>query len=330
MFVHAIPFPPSGLPDQTFESRSAFPPEPKKKGTDDTKKLSKSSSPCSGSVQLSAISFEVIALITLGFGMAPCVLKEGFHQSMGTNNNKETKEALLGGLALEERLFEAVRHRDESAFKELYHRCRPLFAAIIGKVLSNTSIVDEVIHEAMVEIWNHAPRHGREKGSPMSWMITIARRRAIDRLRREISACRMFSRLGDATAHAEQNGEHLVDHEVENRDTRALLRHLVTSLPEDQRIPVYLSYFKGVSQRELALGLQTPLGTIKTRIELGISKLGRMFRQFQAIRYNAREAHAPDDSLPPEAVHCLEDSHFEERIGFKSCAPPASGFTASN
>jgi RNA polymerase sigma-70 factor (ECF subfamily) len=247
---------------------------------------------------------------------------------METKNNRETKETLPEGLALEERLFESVRDRDESAFKELYQRCRPLFATIIGKILSNTSVIDEVIHEVMVEIWNYAPRHGRDKGSSMSWMITIARRRAIDRLRREMSAFRMFSRLGDETAHAAQNGEHLVDHEVETRDTRALLRHLLTSLPEDQRIPVYLSYFKGMSQRDLALDLQTPLGTIKTRIELGISKLGRMFRQFQAIRYNARETNT--DTLPPEVVHCLEDAHFEERIGFKRLLPSACESAASN
>jgi RNA polymerase sigma-70 factor (ECF subfamily) len=249
---------------------------------------------------------------------------------METNNNRETKETRPEGLALEERLFESVRHRDESAFKELYQKCRPLFATIIGKILSNTSVIDEVIHEVMVEIWNYAPRHGREKGSSMAWMITIARRRAIDRLRREISTFRMFSRLGDETAHAAQNGEHLVDHEVETRDTRALLRHLLTSLPEDQRIPVYLSYFKGMSQRDLALDLQTPLGTIKTRIELGISKLGRLFRQFQAIRYNVRETNTHAEALPPEVVHCLEDAHFEERIGFKRLLRHASESVASN
>lgn len=249
---------------------------------------------------------------------------------MGTINNKETKETLSEGLALEERLFEAVRNRDESAFKELYQRCRPIFASVIGKVLSNTSLIDEVMHEAMVEVWNHAPRHGRDKGSSMSWMITIARRRAIDRLRREISATRMFSRLGDETAHAVRNGDHLVDHEVETRDTRALLRHLVTSLPEDQRIPLYLSYFKGISQRDLALDLQTPLGTIKTRIELGISKLGRLFRQFQAIRCNIKQSNASHDAPPPEAVFCLEDSHFEERIGLRIPTPRTSETTTSN
>ena len=231
-------------------------------------------------------------------------------------NNKETKETLPEGLALEEQLFEAVRHRDESAFKELYQRCRPIFASVIGKVVSNPWTIDEIIHEAMVEIWNHAPRHGRDKGSSMAWMITIARRRAIDRLRREISATRMFSRLGEQTAHATQNGEHLVDHEVETRDTRALLRHLVISLPEDQRIPLYLSYFKGISQRELASDLKTPLGTIKTRIELAIIKLGRMFRQFQAIHRATNKANISSHPLPPEALHCLEDARFEERVGF--------------
>ena len=243
---------------------------------------------------------------------------------METINHKEMSEPHSEGLGLEERLFEAVRHRDEVAFDQLYQRCRPIFASVIGKVLSNTGAVDEVIHETMVEIWNHAPRHGRDRGSSMAWMITIARRRAIDRLRRDISAMRMFSRLGDETATAVKNGEHLVDHEVENRDTRALLRHLVTSLPEDQRIPLYLSYFKGISQRDLALGLQTPLGTIKTRIELGLSKLGRMLRHFQAIRCSTKTTVPCGPAVPPEAVHCLEDAHFEERIGFKPDAVPSA------
>jgi RNA polymerase sigma-70 factor (ECF subfamily) len=275
--------------------------------------------------------YEIKPHLPLYFGMAFRLLNAGFHH-MGTNHTQETTVTLPEGLGHEERLFEAVRHRDESAFKDLYQRCRPMFASIISKMLSNPSVIDEVIHETMVEIWNHAPRHGREKGSSMAWMITIAKRRAIDRLRREISAFRMFSRLGDQTAQAAQNGEHLVDHEVENRDTRALLRHLVISLPEDQRIPLYLSYFKGISQRDLALGLQTPLGTIKTRIELGISKLARMFRQFQAIRCSVKES-SPSPSpkaIPPEAAECLEDSHFEERIGFKASLHALSEANSSN
>jgi hypothetical protein len=88
----------------------------------------------------------------------------------------------------------------------------------------------------------------------------------------------------------------------------------------------------GISQRDLALGLQTPLGTIKTRIELGISKLARMFRQFQAIRCSVKES-SPSPSpkaIPPEAADCLEDSHFEERIGFKASLHALSEANSSN
>ena len=251
--------------------------------------------------------------------------------SMGTMNSEAVTEALFEGSELEERLFEAVRQKDEAAFERLYQRCRPIFAAVIGRIVSYGGIVDEVIHETMLDVWNKAHRHGRDRGTALSWMITIARRRAIDRLRREIASSRMFARLDAETAQAARNGEYLAEHEVENRDTRALIRSLVVSLPEEQRIPVYLSYFRGVSQRDLALCLQTPLGTIKTRIELGIAKLGRLLRQFQAIRCESSDEPVPSPNpLPTCSDRCLEDALFEERVGIDPVKHSAPVSDSSN
>ena len=125
-----------------------------------------------------------------------------------------------------------------------------------------------------MEIWNHAKNFSAQKGKPLGWMVTLARRRAIDGLRKKQAYARAGERL---QAETEQQPEAWVHNttaeEIDFADTRVLVRQVISSLPPAQQQAIELAFFRGMSQREIAADTNTPLGTVKTRLELGLKKL---------------------------------------------------------
>ena len=125
-----------------------------------------------------------------------------------------------------------------------------------------------------MEIWNQAKNFSAQKGKPLGWMITLARRRAIDGLRKKQAYARAEERLQNET---EQQPDAWVlnttEAEITLGDRRVLIRQVIDSLPPAQQEVVELAFFRGMSQREIAAKTNTPLGTVKTRLELGLKKI---------------------------------------------------------
>jgi RNA polymerase sigma-70 factor (ECF subfamily) len=125
-----------------------------------------------------------------------------------------------------------------------------------------------------MEIWRHAQNYSAQKGKPLGWMVTLTRRRSIDRLRKRQSYARAEERLQLET---EQQPDawvnNTVDEDLELSDMRKVLRAVIAELPPAQQQAIELAYFKGMSQREIAAHTNIPLGTIKTRLELGLKKI---------------------------------------------------------
>lgn len=171
-------------------------------------------------------------------------------------------------------LVPAIAQGDASALEALYDRYSPILYALLLRILGRPEDAQEVLQEAFVQVWRRASSFDSSRGSEAAWLISIARSRGIDRLRarrirdeRESEAGREIS-TGGSSVEKTTGQEHAIFAE-ERRAVRAAL----AELPDNQRIPLELAYFEGLTQSEIATRLNEPLGTIKTRIQLGMKKL---------------------------------------------------------
>jgi RNA polymerase sigma-70 factor (ECF subfamily) len=179
----------------------------------------------------------------------------------------------------DETLMQEITQRRQQALKELYSRYAHSLRALIGSVVHEESEADDVLQESFLQIWREAHHYSPKAGKPLGWVITIARRRAIDRVRRRDSYRRAKQRFEDevkpTAVTIRANG---TASEVTQSDLRRFLDQQMQALPRVQREAVELAYFKGLSQREIAATTRTPLGTVKTRLQLGLRKLTQCVR----------------------------------------------------
>jgi len=173
-----------------------------------------------------------------------------------------------------EALLPSVSRVDTAAFESLYDRYSSTLYALLLRILANPEDAQEVLQEAFVKAWTNAKMFDASRGSEIAWLISIARSRGIDRLRsrrirvdRENDAVREISirsSFVESTTGA--------DKAVQSQESSAV-RSALSELPDAQRAALELAYFEGLSQSEIAAKLGEPLGTIKTRMQLGMKKL---------------------------------------------------------
>jgi RNA polymerase sigma-70 factor, ECF subfamily len=182
--------------------------------------------------------------------------------------------SILPGEPSDEELMARIQGRDERALAVLIGRYRKMLRSIVGNILANDQDVSDAIEEAFLGIWEHSANYDSTKGRAIAWIVTMARRRAIDRVRRRQAYDRaeMRYRLSIDTG-----TQHLASDDVEEQaagdDHAAMFAELIARLPEAQQQVVRLTFYNGLSQREIARETGLPLGTVKTRIELGVKKL---------------------------------------------------------
>ncbi len=183
----------------------------------------------------------------------------------------------------DERLMEMIQARDPEGISMLHDRYASLVKAMIMRVLHNDAESDDMLQEIFVEIWNRAASYDAGKGKPLGWMVTLSRRRAIDRLRKREAYGRMEERLQEQTKHTPTSVSGQLEEDVAHAEMREQLNRVLSSLPPAQRQAIELAYYKGMSQREIAAATGIPLGTIKTRLELGIKKLSEALAGFEDL-----------------------------------------------
>ncbi|MFB6514727.1 ECF RNA polymerase sigma factor SigK [Streptomyces virginiae] len=163
-----------------------------------------------------------------------------------------------------------VAHGDKQAFSVLYDALAPMVFGIVVKVVRDRAQSEEVAQEVMIDLWRQAARYRPEAGSVTTWAATIAHRRAVDRVRSaQASADR---------EHAQASREHTtafdeVAEQVEIRLESEQVRRCLRGLTELQRQALTLAYYQGLTYREVAEALRTPLPTIKTRMRDGLIRL---------------------------------------------------------
>ena len=173
-----------------------------------------------------------------------------------------------------ESLLTAVARGDQRSFAALYDAMTAVVHGLTLRVVRDPTLAEEVTQEVFVEVWRKAPSFDARRGSAKGWIVTIAHRRAVDRVRREQSQRDRVARLAtlsapDATEFTE---------ELEAAWNQSIVRDALGELSDAQRQAIELAYFGSLTYREVADVLATPIGTVKTRMRDGLHKLRRVLK----------------------------------------------------
>lgn len=180
-------------------------------------------------------------------------------------------------------LMRQIQARNQQALGTLYDRLSPLVNAVILRILGDQAEADEVLGETFWQVWDHAASYDPTRGAVEAWVITMARSRALDRLR---------ARQRRAPTAAIEAKDHQVPASPETLPETAALQGersrvvatALAELPEAQRRAIDLAYYEGLTQAEIAARLGQPLGTIKTRIRLGLASLRKALEPYRGER----------------------------------------------
>ncbi|MBA4179854.1 MAG: RNA polymerase subunit sigma-70 [Anaerolinea sp.] len=173
--------------------------------------------------------------------------------------------------------------RDESAFAVLYDRYVDLVYSASLRVLADAQLAEDTTQDVFVRLWRRPETFISERGKFLSWLMSVARNRAVDELR---ARGRRRKREGGPLGEPDEASTPLFAGECEDpprsaelHEAQVLVRRALTGLPVDQQRALELAYFRGMTQQEIAFTLHEPLGTVKTRIRLGMQKLRRALEQ---------------------------------------------------
>ncbi|WP_329241649.1 sigma-70 family RNA polymerase sigma factor [Streptomyces sp. NBC_01478] len=186
-------------------------------------------------------------------------MKEAVH--IGRNPSMEPDlEELVGRVAL----------GDEPAFASVYDAVVSPVLGVVRSVLRDQAQSEEVAQEVLVEVWRTAPRYRSDRGTAINWILTLAHRRAVDRVRHveAVAARDHKAALLERTPEYDE-----VTEQVEARLEREQVRRCLRTLTDIQRQAVTLAYYRGLTYRQVSEALALPLGTVKTRLRDGLIRL---------------------------------------------------------
>jgi RNA polymerase sigma-70 factor (ECF subfamily) len=172
-----------------------------------------------------------------------------------------------------------IQKRDQTALVELYERYSGLVYNMAMQVLGNEHSAEEVTQDIFFQVWRWPEKWDAQKGRFTSWLLTVTRYTSIDTLRQQ-------NRQPPLSPHSLDDLAKLLTKkspvEDDRRDNGVLLRSLMGDLPNEQRDIIMMAYFRGMTHSEIAEQLNLPLGTVKSRIRLGLQKLKDLW--FEAMK----------------------------------------------
>ena len=170
----------------------------------------------------------------------------------------------------DEELMTRIQAGDDHAIAILYRRHTALLRTVVGRILHHESDVDDQLQDVFLELWRQAAHYDVEKGKALGWIVTLARRRAIDRRRKKQTSFRAQERFRAEPEAAPHEG---ADEQASASEAAEIFHRVIGTLPVAQREALHHAYFRGLSQREIAAQTGIPLGTIKTRLLLALRKV---------------------------------------------------------
>ena len=167
-------------------------------------------------------------------------------------------------------LVERLRKRDPQALGELYDRYGRLTYSLIYRIVRDTGIAEDLVQETFLRVWNRAQAFDAARGALGSWLLAVARNRAIDYTRSTAGRMRNALEL-EETEHPSAFVD--LEKEVLNSDKTRRVRQAIEKLNANQRSVIELAYFEGLSQTEMAERMGQPLGTVKTWVRMALRAL---------------------------------------------------------
>lgn len=176
----------------------------------------------------------------------------------------------------ENELLPKIAIKDKAAFDELYKRFSQVVYNLSFRVVNNKSDAEEVVQEVFVQIWRKADRYDQGRGAVATWIMNITRSRAIDKIRRGKKTRNNISMDDTFMQFISQKGFIVED----ANEKREILQNALSEIPEDQKTVIETVYYRGFTHTEAAEELQIPVGTVKTRLRLGILKLRELLSAY--------------------------------------------------
>jgi RNA polymerase sigma-70 factor (ECF subfamily) len=174
-------------------------------------------------------------------------------------------------------LIRRMASKDAMALDAFYSRYNRLAFSLIYRIVGSRDDAEDVLVDVFWQVWQQAGRYDASRGKPVAWLLTIARTRAIDSIRasgrRPVKSDSVDASVESARSQAEADAFVFAD-------TRRAVREALEGLPEQQRVPLEMAYFEGMSHTEIASALNQPLGTIKDRIRTGMMHLRKRLKAY--------------------------------------------------
>jgi len=182
--------------------------------------------------------------------------------------------------ATDERLVIALDVRDERALEAIYDRYGDYVYSICLRMVGDVQLAEDLSQEVFLRLWRRPDLYDVSRGRFLTWLLSVARNRAIDERR---SRGRRFRHETPPSENSEEILESVPTSETRDMavlsEERVVVQRALATLPPEQRLAIQLAYFGGYTQQEIAEGLHQPLGTVKTRIRLGLHKLRQLLEQ---------------------------------------------------
>jgi RNA polymerase sigma-70 factor (ECF subfamily) len=184
--------------------------------------------------------------------------------------------------AADDRLVTALEGRDERALETLYDRYGDYVYSVCLRMVGDVQLAEDLSQEVFLRLWRRPDLYDVSRGRFLTWLLSVARNRAIDerrsrgrRFRFEAPPSTTAEEMLEAAPTSEDRDVAVVSEE------RVVVQRALATLPPEQRLAIQLAYFGGYTQQEIAQGLHQPLGTVKTRIRLGLQKLRTLLSEQQ-------------------------------------------------
>lgn len=176
--------------------------------------------------------------------------------------------------ATDSELFEKIADLQKNALSELYDRFADRLFGFACKILNHEGLAEDVLQELFIYLWENAQRFDKKRGNVSAWLTVLCRNRCIDKLRSRTSTPKHTTTIDDAILlnMGDDESDNPLDI-VSYKETQIKVKAALQQLSSEQREPIMMAYFEGFSQSEIAARINQPLGTVKTRVRLGMQKL---------------------------------------------------------